>query len=214
MNSPEQDTWKQLAHIFWTFFKMGPLTFGGGFAMIPAIEHEVVEKNRWLDEDEVMDVFAVAGSAPGAIAVNAAIFVGYKLKGLKGAIAALLGILLPTFMIVIALCIAYLNAQNYPKVQAALEGIGAATVALIVSAGIRMGKTAILDVTTFLAAAGSFVFLVLVPVNPIYVLVIGCLLLAVFINFKSRLGYTVSTVSNKKKTTAYKYSDYFIGDGI
>src|SRR4051812_20212818 len=95
--------WKMLFQLFWTFFKIAPVTFGGGFAMIPLIEKEVVEKRKWLKSEDVTDVFALSQSVPGAVAINSATFIGQRIGGIKGAIAAMIGVSLPTFLIVLTL---------------------------------------------------------------------------------------------------------------
>ena len=94
--------------------KMGPVSFGGGYALIPVIEREVVEKRKWLQAEEVTDIVAVSGSVPGAIAINSATFIGYRIAGVMGAIAAMLGILLPTLCIVAGLSICYLQLKDNP----------------------------------------------------------------------------------------------------
>ena len=107
--------WKLLLQIFWTFFKISPVTFGGGFAMMPLIEKEVVEKKKWLKNEDVTDVFALSQSVPGAVAVNSATFIGHRIGGVKGAMAAMIGVSLPTFLIVLALGISYFFIQGHPK---------------------------------------------------------------------------------------------------
>jgi len=91
---------KQLKDIFVTFFMIGLFTFGGGYAMIPLIEKEIVEKKKWVEKEEITDILAVSQSIPGAIAINSATFIGFKIKGRIGAIAATLGVILPSFVII------------------------------------------------------------------------------------------------------------------
>jgi len=150
---------KLLSSLFLTFLKMGPLTFGGGYALLPVIEREIVDKKGWLRSNEVADIVAVAGSAPGAVAVNSAAFIGYRIAGAKGAVAALLGILLPTFFIIIVLSQAYMLLKDDPKVEAALKAIRATVVALIVYAAYKIGKSAIFDMSTGAIAAASIALL-------------------------------------------------------
>lgn len=134
-----------LWQLFVMFLKIGPVTFGGGYAMIPIIEREVVEKRKWLQSEDVADVFAVSGSVPGAIAINSATFIGYRIAGVMGAIVATIGILLPTFSIVIIYSIFFLGMKEHPKVEAAFISIRATIVALIVFAAYKTGKTAAVD---------------------------------------------------------------------
>jgi len=155
-----------LLSIFWTFLKMGPFTFGGGYALIPVIEREIVEKRRWLGKGEVADIVTAAASVPGAVGVNAAAFIGHRLAGAAGAGAALLGILLPAFCILIALLLAYTRIKDHPKVEGAFTAIRATVVALIAYAAFLIGRSAVFDFTTgafavaavaLLAFGGGFV---------------------------------------------------------
>lgn len=119
----KRSQWLLILDIFFTFLKIGPVTFGGGYAMIPLIEREVVIRKKWVDGSDVTDVFAVAESVPGAIAINSATFIGYRIAGFGGAIAAMAGVMLPTFCIVVMLSLSFLAVKDHPKVEAAFEGI-------------------------------------------------------------------------------------------
>src|SRR5690554_6291650 len=117
MNTNKFDI-RLLSQIFITFLKISPVTFGGGYAMIPLIEKEVVDKRGWMKTQEIADIFAVAESVPGAIAINSATFIGFRLAGILGAVVAMIGVLLPTFLIVMMLSIFFLQVQDHPKVEA------------------------------------------------------------------------------------------------
>src|SRR5690606_19677716 len=130
----------RLLAIFWTFLRMGPFTFGGGYALIPVIEREIVAKRRWLREEEVADIVTAASSIPGAAGVNSAAFIGHRLAGVAGAAAALLGILLPAFCIMIALLLVYVRIKDHPKIEGAFTAIRATVVALIAYAAFRIGR--------------------------------------------------------------------------
>jgi len=114
---------KKLLKLFWIFFKIGAFTFGGGYAMIPLIEREMVEKQKWLSDDEIIDMFAVAESIPGAIAINTSTFIGYKVAGYWGAIVAMFGVALPSFLIITIIAAVFSQFQDLPLVKAAFEGI-------------------------------------------------------------------------------------------
>lgn len=133
---------KLLLQIFLTFFKIGPMTFGGGYAMIPLIEREVVKRRGWISTRDIADIFAVTESIPGAIAINSATFIGYRLAGARGAIVAMIGVLLPTFCIVVLLSLFFLQVQNHPKVEATFVSIRATIVALITYAAYKIGRIA------------------------------------------------------------------------
>src|SRR4051812_8766650 len=122
MKQTQKHKLMMLSQLFWAFFRIGPSTFGGGYAMMPSIEREVVVKKQWMEDKELADMMSLAGSAPGGVGVNAAAFVGFRKAGIAGAIAAVTGVTLPTLLIVIALSVFYLLFQDNPKVAAALKG--------------------------------------------------------------------------------------------
>lgn len=190
--------WKMILQIFWAFFKIGPVTFGGGYAIIPMIEREVVENRRWIKEEEIEDVISLSQTIPGAVGINSAAFIGYRLAGVKGAVAATLGILLPTFLIVLGLSAISLSIRHHPKVEAAFEGISAAVVAMIVYAGIRMAKTAVFDKTTF-AMAGLTILLFFLHVSPVVMVVAGALAGILLIEFREKLGRITQFEKQHKK---------------
>ncbi len=131
---------KTLLELFWIFFKIGAITFGGGYAMIPAIETEVVEKKKYITGEDLLDMVAVAESTPGPIAINVATFVGKQTAGLWGAICATVGVILPSFVIISLLSQVLFAVQDYPAVRYAFIGIRAAVLALIVKALFNMYK--------------------------------------------------------------------------
>jgi chromate transporter len=200
---------KLLAQIFITFFKIGPVTFGGGYAMIPLIEREVVEKRKWVQSKDITDIFAVAESVPGAIAINSATFIGYRLAGVPGAIAAMAGVMVPTFCIVVLLSLFFLQVQDNPKVEAAFVSIRATIVALITYAAIKIGKTAVVDKTTIALIGITVAIMYFVHIHPIVLIVAGGMIGISIIYLKKKMGMQI-----KLEKEGYKYTDYYIGDGI
>lgn len=180
--------------------------------MIPLFSREVVERRGWLQEDEVADLFAIAQSTPGAVGVNASIFVGYRIAGVSGALAALFGMLLPTFLIVLLLSVSFLAVKEEPKLQAAFQGIRPAVVALITYAAIRVGKTAVKDAYTLLLALGSLCLLLLTGLNPLYALAGGIVAGQAVAAIRLR-WFGVDVIKRRKKEEPY-LEDYFLGDGI
>jgi chromate transporter len=164
---------KLLIEIFITFFKIGSFTFGGGYAMIPLIEKEVVENKKWVTPEEVVDVFAVAQSMPGAIAINSSTFIGYKISGKKGAIVATLGVILPSFLIITLIAIFFSKFQNAPAVEAVFSGIRPAIVGLISFAAVKVSKTSIVDRTGLILALLSIFLVVIFDVQPIFIILGG-----------------------------------------
>ena len=166
---------KKLLKLFWIFFKIGAFTFGGGYAMIPLIEREMVEKQKWISGDEFIDMFTVAESVPGAIAINTSIFTGYKVAGFWGAIVAVFGVALPSFLIITIIAAVFSQFQDLPLVKAAFEGIRAAVVALITVSGIKIAKSAIKNKIDMLITLVAFVLLVFVDVHAIVLIILGAI---------------------------------------
>ena len=126
--------------LFWTYVKIGTFTIGGGYAMLPLIEREVVDKHHWIDGQEFLDMIALAQAAPGLIAVNSAIFIGWKIYGWRGVVATVLGAVLPSFLIILLIAMVFRDIREYPMVEAIFKGVRPAVVALIAAAVIRMSK--------------------------------------------------------------------------
>ncbi|WP_462410859.1 chromate transporter [Neobacillus sp. Marseille-QA0830] len=202
---------KKLFQIFWTFFKISPVTFGGGFAMIPLIEREIVEKRNWLESEEVTEVFALSQSVPGAVGINSASFIGHRVGGIKGALAAMIGVSLPTFIIVLALGIGYFFIHGNPKLEAAFVSIRVTIVAIIVYAAIQTARTAIFDKTTFLIMLAGVMALFFI--HPVLAIILGAIAGMASIFTKRKLGLEVQLKHEKAKDPANN-PDYFMGAGI
>ena len=160
-----------LFRLFITFFKIGLFSFGGGFAMIPLIQREVIEKNRWIDEKDFLDMLVLAQSTPGPIAVNTAVFVGYKTAGTMGAIAATLGTVLPSFIVILLLALFFVQVRENRYVDAAFRAMRPAVVALIVAPlmGLVKGMKWYLMALSAVAAVAVWYF----GVSPIYFIAAG-----------------------------------------
>lgn len=155
------------ADLFLTFAKVGVCTFGGGYAMLPILQREVVEKKGWAADEELTDYFAVGQCTPGIIAVNTATFIGYKYKGVLGGILSTLGLVFPSLVIITVIAACLSNFAEYAVVQHALAGINAAVVALIAASVVKLGKSNLKDavsVCIFLAGLVLAFFLKLSPV--------------------------------------------------
>ena len=129
-----------LLDIFWSFLKIGAFTFGGGYAMIPLIQHEVIHKRRWIEERDFLDLLTLAQTAPGPIALNTAVFVGYKRRGYLGALSAILGVIVPSFLVILVVAIFFASIRDNAYVDAAFKGMRPAVVALIVAPIIGLTK--------------------------------------------------------------------------
>ena len=150
--------------LFLTFAKIGLFTFGGGYAMIPIIENLCVEKKKWITHDEMMDITVIAESTPGPIAVNCATYVGYKQKGILGAIAATLGVVLPSFIIIYLIAVFLDNFLEITWISNAFKGIRIAVGILILDAGINMFMKMKKKVIPCLIMVCSFIAILLINV--------------------------------------------------
>ena len=162
---------KTLIDLFFTFCRIGGLTFGGGYAMLPIIQKEIVEEKKWATEEEVLDYYAVGQCTPGIIAVNTATFIGYKVHGIIGAIVATLGVVFPSLIIITIIAALLKNFANYSIVQHAFSGIRVVVIALIVSAILKLAKTSIKNSTTLIIALIAFILVAFVNLSPIYIVI-------------------------------------------
>lgn len=161
---------KELLQIFLTFFKIGAFTFGGGYAMIPLIQREAVEKHHWVTDTDILDIVAIAESTPGPIAINAATFVGYQCRGFVGALAATLGVVLPSFVIILAISGILRQFQDAQIVQYAFRGIRVAVLVLMLKAMLKMMKANPKGTVAYFLMGLSFLLTALCKVNTFLVI--------------------------------------------
>ena len=159
-----------LLELFWAFFKIGGLTFGGGYVMLPLFEHEVVEVHGWLTPAEFADAVALSASAPGPIAVNVATFAGFRVGGIPGAVAGAVAVVLPAFLIMLALVLFFSHVYEYARVQGMFMALRPAVAGLIAAVVLSLGQTAVVDWRTGLMAVVAFAALTFTGINPIFVL--------------------------------------------
>ena len=162
-----------LWQIFITFFKIGAFTFGGGYAMVPLIQREASEKNGWVTDEDILDIVAIAESTPGPIAINSATFVGYRACGVLGSVCATLGVVLPSFIIILAISGILRQFQENVYVQYAFRGIRAGVLALIVKAMWGMYKKCKKNVPAYIVMVAAFVLVAFVKV-PVLWVIAGC----------------------------------------
>lgn len=162
--------------LFAVFFKIGAFTFGGGYAMIPFIQKETVENKKWISDDDILEIVAIAESTPGPIAINMATFVGYKVCGFWGSFFATLGVVLPSFLIILAISFALAAFQKIKAVQYAFFGIRAGVLALLLKAILTMYKKCKKDLISYIIITLSFVLTVFLNV-PVLAVIVGCALL-------------------------------------
>ena len=161
-NTPAQEA-KSLGTLFFTFFKIGLFTFGGGYAMIALLEEEFIQRRKWLDKDEFLDMTAIAESTPGPVAINSATYLGYKLAKVPGAATATVAVCLPSFLIIYAISLFFEQFTQLTVIANAFKGIQVCVIYLIFSAGVRMLKA--LDKSPFATDVLAAVMLVMVGLS-------------------------------------------------
>lgn len=164
-----------LCALFCAFFRIGGLTFGGGYAMLPMLQKELVEKRRWTTGEELLDYYAISQCTPGVIAVNTATFIGYKRRGVLGAVAATLGVIAPSFVIILTIASLLTNFADNPYVVHAFNGIRVAVAALIVQAITKLWGKAVRDWAGILLFAAVFLLSVFTGFSPIWFVVFAAM---------------------------------------
>ncbi len=162
-----------LFSIFYTFVKIGSVTFGGGIAMLPLLQVELVEKRKWLDHQGYADCLMVAQSTPGPIVVNLSLVAGFRVLGLKGGLCALLGVILPSFLLLLAVAMFLWPYRENPLAHAAFQGIGPAVAALIAAAAVKLGKNILSGYRSLLLLIFFLGGLLVFNIHPLYVIIFG-----------------------------------------
>ena len=157
--------------LFASFFKIGLFTFGGGYAMLPMFERELVEKNKWITNEELLDYFAISQCTPGPIAVNTATFVGYKIKKNIGSAAATLGVIMPSIVIILIIAAVLSNFAGIPAVQHAFAGIRVAVGALIIKSVIKLIRSNVKSLFQAALCIASFIVVAFLGQSPVYVVI-------------------------------------------
>lgn len=177
--------------LFYTYLKIGTFTLGGGYAMLPLIQREVVNRKQWIDEEEFLDMIALAQAAPGLIAVNSAIFIGWRVGGWKGVCGAVLGAVLPSFVIILAIAMVFQDWKEIPAVEAAFKGIRPAVVALIAAPIFKMVKSAKISWLTAPIPIAAALSIWLAHVNPVWV-ILATIILTLLVCFICNSSYRSS----------------------
>jgi len=159
--------------LFFTFARIGGLTFGGGIAMLPMLEKEVVNNKKWTTSEELLDYFAIGQCTPGIIAVNVATFIGYKQKGISGGIVSTLGMIFPSVVIILSIAFFLEPYMNVPIVQSAFAGIRVGVAAIIANAVVGLFKKGVKDGFTFILFLLAFIAVAFIKLSPIYVVVVA-----------------------------------------
>ena len=182
-----KQNYKKLLPLFLTFLKIGGFTFGGGHAMIPLIQRETVENKKWITDDDILEIIAIAESTPGPVAINAATFVGYRTAGFLGAVCATMGVVLPSFCIILIITYLMKNFMDYPIVVNAFKGINAGVLALLFKALLNMYKKSPKGWAAYVVMGASFLLTAVLKVPVLYV-IIGC----------AAFGLITATIAGRK----------------
>lgn len=173
MNKISTNEEVSLSTLFWIFAKIGAFTIGGGYAMIPLIEEEVVAKRKYISEDDFIDMVAVAQSLPGVFAVKIATYIGYKLRGTWGSIVTSTAAALPSFLMILLIAVCFRQIKEYPEVEAIFKGLRPAVVALIAVPTLRLAKRAQLTWQTLWIPIASALLIWYIGVSPIWIILIA-----------------------------------------
>ena len=179
---------KNLLPLFLAFLKIGAFTFGGGYAMIPIIQREIVENKKWITDDDILEIIAIAESTPGPIAINSATFVGYRVGGFVGAMLATLGVVIPPFCIIFAISFVLRQFSEMKAVKYAFWGIRAGVLALICKALWSMYKKVDKGLIPYIIMALAFIAVAVFDINVLYV-IIGCAV----------IGLVTSLIASRRK---------------
>ena len=174
--------------LFYVFLKIGTFTLGGGYAMIPLIQREIVERKHWIDEEEFLNMIALAQAAPGIIAVNSAIFIGWRCGGWRGVLGAVLGAVIPSFLIILAIAMVFQDYKDQPAVEAVFKGVRPAVVALIAAPLLKMARTAKISWLTALIPIAAALLIWLAGLSPVWV---------IFITIVATMIYTYLKASSR-----------------
>ena len=176
---------KKSLQLFATFFKIGAFTLGGGYAMLSMVEKAVVDQKKWIDADEFWDMIAVIQSLPGVFAVNTALYVGHRIDGTRGAVAAMLGAIIPSITIILLLATVFHEYRGLPVMERIFKGIRPCVVALILAPSLRMVKSAKLNWKTAIIPLATVFLIWWCKISPAYVIIaaiVGSFCYAIYIN--------------------------------
>lgn len=176
---------KKSLQLFATFFKIGAFTLGGGYAMLSMVEKAVVDQKKWINADEFWDMIAVIQSLPGVFAVNTALYVGHRIDGTRGAVAAMLGAIIPSITIILLLATVFHEYRDLPVVERIFKGIRPCVVALILAPSLRMVKSAKLNWKTAIIPLATVFLIWWCKISPAYVIItaiVGSFCYAIYIN--------------------------------
>lgn len=170
-------------NLFISFFKIGLFTFGGGYAMIPIMEKEIVDKKKWVGDEDIVTILAISESTPGPLAINSATYIGYNIRGVLGSIAATLGVVLPSFIIISLISLFFMNIKNNKIVNFIFTGIRCGVGVLVINAAIKLSKKLNITIFNIILAAVALLISIFTNFNIIFVILISAILGLIFYSF-------------------------------
>lgn len=177
----------KLLTMFLTFLKIGAFTFGGGYAMIPLIETEVVDKRHWIEKEEFLDIIVISQTFPGALAINSSTFIGYKIGGILGAILALIGVVLPSFFIILIVAHFFLQFRNNSIIDLIFKGISAAVPMLILVAVTSLSKSINKNIANLFIVIITVIGISVLDIHPVLIILLSGIYGAIFLRKKVTL---------------------------
>ena len=178
----------KLSELYMTFFRIGGFTIGGGYVMLPMMQKEVVDNREWVTDEDMINYYALASSVPGVIAINTATMVGYRLRGIPGALAGTAGMVTPSLIIIMFIAAFLTRFQDNPMVQSGFNGVRVAVFAVMVMAVVRIGKKVIKDWQGWVYACIAFLLVVAADISPIFVILSAIIFGVVGTLVKVRVG--------------------------
>ena len=185
--------------LFWTYLKIGTFTIGGGYVMLSMIEREIVDRKGWIDREEFMNMIALAQAAPGLIAVNSAIFIGWRIGGWRGVIATVLGAVLPSFLIILAIAMVFQSYKDLPAVEAVFKGIRPAVVALIAAPLCRMAVSAKITWATAIIPIAGALLIWLGGLSPVWIIFVTVVATLLYTYLKERKNLTAKRSDSEQR---------------
>jgi len=178
--------WRLLWDLFLTFLRIGAFTIGGGYAMLPLIQKETVEKKQWVGEEEFAEIIGLSQTAPGAIAINSSIYLGYRVAAVPGAIFAVSGMVVPSLVIILTIAVFFEQFNTIPAVKAIFNGVRPAVMGLILAALFKIGKSVLKNLTSFIIFVAMLLIGAIFNLHPVLIILIAALAGILFLNDKNK----------------------------
>lgn len=178
--------WRLLWDLFFAFMRIGAFTIGGGYAMLPLIQKEAVEKSHWVDEEEFAEIIGLSQTAPGAIAINSSIYLGFTVAGFPGAIFAVTGMVVPSLVFILTIAVFFERFSDIPAVQAIFNGVRPAVMGLILAALLKIGKSVLKNLTSLIIFVVMLLIGIIFDLHPALIILVAAVAGILFLNDKDK----------------------------